>query len=138
MSDGKPLFEKSRGVEDVQQLRLLVLLDETVRGQRNHAGGPGPERGPPDAGGQPGVGQVVPADAGRVGEGAAWRAAVPRPGSSGSATTGWRGGWKSWRDRWTAWAEEMNQGLAAVQGEVKALQDAARPGYAAAGAAGSR
>ena len=31
MSDGKPLFEKSRSVEDVQQLRLLVLLDETVR-----------------------------------------------------------------------------------------------------------
>lgn len=31
MSDGRPLFEKSRDIEDVQQLRLLVLLDETVR-----------------------------------------------------------------------------------------------------------
>ncbi len=31
MSDGKPLFEKSKSIEDVQQLRLLVLLDETVR-----------------------------------------------------------------------------------------------------------
>ena len=31
MSDGRPLFEKSRMVEDVQQLRLLVLLDEMVR-----------------------------------------------------------------------------------------------------------
>ena len=31
MSDGRPLFEKSKSIEDVQQLRLLVLLDETVR-----------------------------------------------------------------------------------------------------------
>ena len=31
MSDGRPLFEKSRSIEDVQQLRLMVLLDETVR-----------------------------------------------------------------------------------------------------------
>ncbi len=31
MSDGRPLFEKSRSVEDVQQLRLLVLLDEAVQ-----------------------------------------------------------------------------------------------------------
>ena len=31
MSDGRPLFEKSGSIEDVQQLRLLVLLDETVR-----------------------------------------------------------------------------------------------------------
>ena len=31
MSDVRPLFEKSRSVEDVQQLRLLVLLDEAVQ-----------------------------------------------------------------------------------------------------------
>ena len=31
MSEGKPLFEKSRSVEDVQQLRLLVLLDKMVQ-----------------------------------------------------------------------------------------------------------
>ena len=31
MSAGGPLFEKSRSIEDLQQMRLLVLLDETVR-----------------------------------------------------------------------------------------------------------
>ena len=31
MSPGGPLFEKSRSIEDLQQMRLLVLLEEMVR-----------------------------------------------------------------------------------------------------------
>ena len=81
MSAGGPLFEKSRSIEDLQQMRLLVLLEETVRDK-------GVMRAAQDLNVDHRTvtvsletGKPVPADAGRAGEGAAWRAGGRRPES---------------------------------------------------------
>ena len=123
MSDGRPMFEKSKSVEDVQQLRLLVLLDETVR-----------DKGIMRAAQDLNVDHRTLAaslESGKLSRrmrGALEKALLggrrfPGPGAAGAQRRGWRGGWKSWRSRWKAMAREMNQGLTAVQGEVKALRE---------------
>ena len=123
MSDGKPLFEKSRSIEDVQQLRLLVLLDETVR-----------DKGIMQAAQDLNVDHRTLAaslESGRLSRrmrGALEKALLEGGGSPAREQRERNDRLEGRVDKLEGQVEgigkEINQGLTAVQGEVRALREA--------------
>ena len=123
MSAGGPLFEKSRSIEDVQQLRLLVLLDETVR-----------DKGIMQAAQDLNVDHRTLAASLESGQlsrrmrGALEKALLEGGGSPAreqrERNDELEGKVTKLEGQVEVVGEEMNQGLTAVQGEVKALREA--------------
>ena len=128
MSAGGPLFEKSRGIEDVQQLRLLVLLEELVR-----------DKGIMRAAQDLNVDHrtlAVSLETGRLSRrmrGALEKALLEGGGSPAreqrerNDSAGGKGGEKL-EGQVEGMGYETNQDLAAVQGEVRELREAQEQG----------
>jgi len=122
MSAGGPLFEKSRSVEDLQQMRLLVLLDETVR-----------DKGIMQAAQDLNVDHrtmAVSLETGRLSRrmrGALEKALLEGGGSPAreqkERNDELAGRVERLEGQVEEMGQEMNQGLAAVQGEVRTLRE---------------
>ena len=127
MSAGGPLFEKSRSIEDLQQMRLLVLLDETVR-----------DKGVMRAAQDLNVDHrtvAVSLETGKLSRrmrGALEKALLEGGGSPAreqkERNDELAGRVERLEGQVEEMGQEMNQGLAAVQGEVKELREAQERG----------
>ena len=127
MSAGGPLFEKSRSIEDLQQMRLLVLLEETVR-----------DKGVMRAAQDLNVDHrtvAVSLETGRLSRrmrGALEKALLEGGGSPAREQRERNDALAGRVEKLEGQVEEMgkgmNQGLAAVQGEVKELREAQERG----------
>ena len=127
MSAGGPLFEKSRSIEDVQQMRLLVLLEETVR-----------DKGIMRAAQDLNVDHrtlAVSLETGRLSRrmrGALEKALLEGGGSPAreqkERNDDLEGRVEKLEGQVEQMGQEMNQGLAAVQGEVQELREAQERG----------
>ena len=118
-----PLFEKSRGIEDVQELRLLVLLEELVR-----------DKGIMQAAQDLNVDHrtlAVSLETGRLSRrmrGALEKALLEGGGSPAREQRERNDRLEGRVERMEEVGREMNEGLAAVQGEVRELREAQERG----------
>ena len=127
MSAGGPLFEKSRSIEDLQQMRLLVLLDETVR-----------DKGIMQAAQDLNVDHrtvTVSLETGKLSRrmrGALEKALLEGGGSPAreqrERNDALAGRVEKLEGQVGEMGQEMNRGLASVQGEVKELREAQERG----------
>ena len=125
MENRGPVFEKSNSVENVYTPASDGAAAGAGAGRRLQGGGPGPGHRPEDGGQVVPERGAVPAGPNRAGAGAARGGGLGGGGVQRERNDGLEERLKEAEDR----GEALGKGLAAVQGDVKALRDEQAQGF---------